>query len=116
MPKIRKEQSENEMVYQCPHRRGTTETVPPTDEKASSRRRRKHRGREADKRRIRPLVRRFKPSRSARAPPRGEQDTTEDKAAEDKAIRAVLDALAGIDADVEIGCGLLATVFHIRSC
>ena len=32
----------------------------------------------------------------------GEQDTTEDKAAEDKAIRAVLDALAGIDADVEI--------------
>lgn len=34
--------------------------------------------------------------------PQGEQDTTEDKAAEDKAIRAVLDALAGIDADVEI--------------
>lgn len=31
-----------------------------------------------------------------------EKDTTEDKAAEDKAIRAVLDALAGIDADVEI--------------
>lgn len=30
------------------------------------------------------------------------KDTTEDKAAEDKAIRAVLDALAGIDADVEI--------------
>lgn len=28
--------------------------------------------------------------------------STEDKAAEDKAIRAVLDALAGIDADVEI--------------
>ena len=37
--------------------------------------------------------------------PQGEQeykDTTEDKAAEDRAIRAVLDALAGIDADVEI--------------
>lgn len=34
--------------------------------------------------------------------PQGEQDTTEDKAAEDKAIRTVLDALAGIDADVEI--------------
>ena len=34
--------------------------------------------------------------------PQGEQDTAEDKAAEDKAIRAVLDALAGIDADVEI--------------
>ena len=37
--------------------------------------------------------------------PQGEQeyrDTTEDKAAEDKAIRAVLDALAGIVADVEI--------------
>ena len=37
--------------------------------------------------------------------PQGEReykDTTEDKAAEDKAIRAVLDALAGIDADVEI--------------
>ena len=37
--------------------------------------------------------------------PQGKQeykDTTEDKAAEDKAIRAVLDALAGIDADVEI--------------
>ena len=37
--------------------------------------------------------------------PQGEQEykhTTEDKAAEDKAIRVVLDALAGIDADVEI--------------
>lgn len=34
--------------------------------------------------------------------PQREQDTNEDKAAEDKAIRAVLDALAGIDADVEI--------------
>lgn len=37
--------------------------------------------------------------------PQGEQeykDTTEDKTAEDRAIRAVLDALAGIDADVEI--------------
>lgn len=36
--------------------------------------------------------------------PQGKREykTTEDKAAEDKAIRAVLDALAGIDADVEI--------------
>ena len=34
--------------------------------------------------------------------PQGEQDTTEDKAAEDKAIRAVLDALVNVNADIEI--------------
>ena len=37
--------------------------------------------------------------------PQGEQeykDTTEDKAAEDKAIRAVLDALVNVSADIEI--------------
>ena len=56
------------MVYQCPHRRGTTETVP-------------------------------------QERPQGEQDTTEDKAAEDKAIRTVLDALVNVNATVEIvGC------------
>ena len=37
--------------------------------------------------------------------PQGEQDTTEDKAAEDKAIRAVLDALVNVNADIEVvGC------------
>ena len=37
--------------------------------------------------------------------PQGEQDTTEDKAAEDKAIRAVLDALVNVNATVEVvGC------------
>ena len=34
--------------------------------------------------------------------PQREQDTTEDKAAEDKAIRAVLDALVNVNADIEI--------------
>lgn len=34
--------------------------------------------------------------------PQGEKDTTEDKAAEDKAIRAVLDALVNVNADTEI--------------
>ena len=37
--------------------------------------------------------------------PQGEQDTTEDKTAEDKAIRAVLDALVNVNVTVEIvGC------------
>ena len=34
--------------------------------------------------------------------PQGEQDTTEDKAAEDKAIRAVLDAPVNVNTDIEI--------------
>lgn len=38
----------------------------------------------------------------AQEQPQGEQEYKDDKAAEDKVIRAVLDALAGIDADVEI--------------
>jgi len=43
--------------------------------------------------------------KEAQERPQGEQeyqDTTEDKAAEDRAIRAILDALVNVDADVEI--------------